>query len=136
MQSRFGNHPFRDNNPGDILFGRFTSGQGAIGADGRFAVFPTPTQGSQALDTLLHGSSYINLSINEAVDRYAPGFENNTLGYQQFLQNVVGVSGNTPLSSLSPSQFSALENGVARYEGFYAPGGYSVTSTTTYGAPK
>ena len=34
-------------------------------------MFPTSAQGSQALDTLLHGSSYINLSINEAVDRYA-----------------------------------------------------------------
>ena len=46
---------------------------------------------------------YFNLSINAAVAKYAPSMENNTAGYQQFLTNVLGVSGNTPLSSLSPA---------------------------------
>jgi RHS repeat-associated protein len=91
-QWRFGNHPFRDNNPGDILSGGFTNNHGSIGNDGRFAVFPTSGSGQQALDSLLHGPGYINLSIDDAVARYAPAMENNTAGYQQFLQNVVGVS--------------------------------------------
>jgi RHS repeat-associated protein len=134
-QWRFGNHPFRDNNPGDILSGGFTDNHGSIGNDGRFAVFPTSGTGQQALDSLLHGPGYINVSIDDAVARYAPAMENNTAGYQQFLQNVVGVSGNASLSSLTPQQFSALENGIARYEGFYAPGGYSVTATSVIGVP-
>jgi hypothetical protein len=97
-----GTHPFRDNNPGDILSGGFTNGHGALGSDGRFAVFPTAGTGNNALDSLLHNPSYSNLSVNDAISRYAPGFENNTAGYQQFIQSVVGVGGNTPLSSLSP----------------------------------
>ncbi len=138
-QTRFGNHPFRDNNPGDIEFGRFARNHGAIGSDGRFSVFLTSSAGGNALDALLndanHNPAYINMSIDDAVGAYAPDFENNTAGYQQFLQNVVGVGGNTPLSSLTPAQFTALENGIARYEGFYAPGGYSVTATSMIGTP-
>jgi len=61
--------------------------------------------------------------------------ENDTAGYQQFLQNVVGVSGNATLSSLTQGQFASLENGIARFEGFYAPGGYSVTATSVVGVP-
>jgi hypothetical protein len=40
------------------------------------------------------------------------------------------VSGNAPLSSLSPSQFSALESGISRYEGSSAAGNYSITATS------
>jgi hypothetical protein len=82
------------------------------------------------MDTLLHGGGYVNLSINDAVDRYAPAFENNTASYQQFLTNALGVSGNTPLSSLSPAQFQTLENAITRVEGFNANGNYAVTTTT------
>ncbi len=134
-QVNHGTHPFRDNNPGDIVSGGFTNNHGGIGSDGRFAVFPTADKGGHALDSLLHGAGYINLSINDAVSRYAPGFENNTAGYQQFLINVVGASGNTPLTSLSPAQFSALERGISQYEGTNAAGNYSVTTTSVVKVP-
>jgi len=129
-QVRQGTHPWRDNNPGDIVSGPFTSRNGQLGTYGRFAVFPTSGTGREAMDTLLHGGGYINLSINDAVDRYAPAFENNTASYQQFLTNALGVSGNTPLSSLSPAQFQTLENAISRVEGFNANGNYAVTTTT------
>jgi RHS repeat-associated protein len=134
-QVNTGTHPFRDNNPGDIVSGPFTSRNGEIGSDGRFAVFPAAATGRQAMDTLLHGDSYINLSINAAVARYAPAFENNTAAYQQFLTNALGVSGNTPLSSLSPAQFQTLENAITRVEGFDARGNYSVTTTSVVNVP-
>jgi hypothetical protein len=108
---------FRNNNPGNVEAGSFASGNGGIGADGRFAVFPTSGTGTNALDSLLHGPTYENLTIDQVVARYAPAFENNTAGYQQFLHSVVGINGNTALSSLSPAQFSVLESGIARYRG-------------------
>lgn len=129
-QTNTGTHPFRDNNPGDIVSGGFTNRNGAVGSDGRFGVFPSADAGHQALDNLLHGQTYINRTIGGAIAIYAPGFENNTASYQQFLTNALGVSANTPLSSLSPAQFQTLENAIARYEGTNAPG-YSVTTTTT-----
>ena len=85
-----------------------------------------------ALHTLLTGAGYFNLSINAAVARYAPSMENNTAGYQQFLTNVLGVSGNTPLSSLSPAQFQKLEGAIASEEGFNARGNYSISVTTNF----
>ncbi len=88
-QWRNGIHPYRDNNPGDIVSGRFVNSRGAVGADGRFGVFSSTGKGKAALDALLHSPGYSSLSINDAVSRYAPGFENNTAGYQQFLQNVI-----------------------------------------------
>ncbi len=82
------------------------------------------------MDTLLNGPGYDNLTINAAVAKYAPSFENNTAGYQQFLINALGVSGNTPLSSLSSSQMQILENAISQQEGFNARGNYSVTTTS------
>jgi hypothetical protein len=131
-QFNHGTHPFRDNNPGDIVSGGFVNRHGAIGADGRFGVFTSAGQGRAALDALLHSPAYSSLSVNAAVAKYAPAFENNTAGYAQFLQNAVGVSGNTPLSSLSPSQMNALENGIAHYEGAAARGNYSISVTTNF----
>ncbi len=131
-QFNHGTHPFRGYNPGDMTAGPFTSRNGQIGTDGRFAVFPGAGTGGQALHTLLTGGGYFNLSINVAVAKYAPSMENNTAGYQQFLTNVLGVSGNTPLSSLSPAQFPKLEGAISRKEGFSAPGNYSVSVTTNF----
>lgn len=131
-QFNHGSHPFRDNNPGDITAGPFTSRNGQLGTDGRFAVFPGAGTGRQALHTLLTGGAYFNLSINAAVAKYAPSMENNTAGYQQFLTNVLGVSGNTPLSSLSPGQFQKLEGAIASEEGFNARGNYSISVTTNF----
>jgi RHS repeat-associated protein len=131
-QFNHGTHPFRDNNPGDITAGPFTSRNGQLGTDGRFAVFPGAGTGSQALHTLLTGGGYFNLSINAAVAKYAPSMENNTAGYQQFLTNVLGVSGNTPLSSLSSGQLQKLEGAISREEGFSAPGNYSISVTSNF----
>lgn len=87
------------------------------------------------MDALLHSGTYFNLSINDAVSTWAPGFENNTASYQQFLTNALGVSGNTPLSSLSSGQFQTLENAISRQEGLYHAGNYSVTATSVITPP-
>jgi RHS repeat-associated protein len=131
-----GTHPFRDNNPGDMMVaGGFAGNHGSLGNDGRIAVFPTADTGSNALDALLHSPNYSSLTVADTMAKFAPPNENDTAAYQQFLQNVVGVSGNAPLSSLSPAQFSAFERGIAQYEGFNAAGGYSVTTTSVIKVP-
>lgn len=132
-QFNHGSHPFRDNNPGDMkMAGGFTGRHGAIGSDGPFGVFPTIGTGRRGLDLLLHTPKYMNMSVANAIAAFAPPKENNTVAYQQFVQNVLQVSPNAPVSSLSPSQFTALENGITRYEGFYKAGNYSITVTTNF----
>jgi RHS repeat-associated protein len=121
-ETRTGNHPFRDNNPGDIRSGDFANANGAIGNDKGIAIFPTAATGSQALTTLLNGSSYQKLTLDQAVARFAPPSENNTAAYQAAARGAVGVSGSTGLSALSSAQRGSFEHAIARQEGFYHQG--------------
>lgn len=75
------NRPQRNNNPGDIEFGPFAQRYGALHGDPRFAVFPSVVQGFEALEALLKTPEYVNLTIEEAVSRYAPSNENDVSIY-------------------------------------------------------
>jgi RHS repeat-associated protein len=138
-QVRHGTIPFRDNNPGDLRPGGFYT-PGVVGTDvsatsGRFRVFASQGAGWQGMDALLHSSIYFNRSIDSAVSKWAPDIENNTAAYQQFLSNALGVSGKTPLSSLSAGQFQTLERAIAQQEGLHTRGNYSVTTTSVITPP-
>lgn len=72
--------PKKNNNPGDIEYGKFAKAHGAIGSDGRFAIFPTINAGWAAMRALLL-SAYKGLTIKQALDKYAPPVENQTNVY-------------------------------------------------------
>ncbi|MGH9584625.1 MAG: hypothetical protein ACRD4O_17020 [Bryobacteraceae bacterium] len=101
--------------------GTFSNKQGAIGNDKEFAIFPSYDIGSQALGSLLGGSFYQSLTIDQAIATYAPSNENNTQLYQKNVGNALNLSGQTPMSTLSSSQMGTLENAIANQEG-YTPG--------------
>jgi hypothetical protein len=119
-QRREGVRNWRNNNPGNIEFGAFARGQGAIGTDGRFAVFPTLESGKKAKETLLFGpkSKYIDLSIADAIARYAPPSENNTAGYVSNVSQAAGVASSTKMSELNPSQRESFIAAIDKMEGF------------------
>lgn len=73
--------PRRNNNPGDIEYGRFAVAHGAVGSDGRFAKFPTPAAGFEAMRLLLLGPAYAGLTVAQAIEKYAPSDENDTARY-------------------------------------------------------
>jgi hypothetical protein len=77
--------PQRNNNPGDLEWRpwmtRFYSTQG----DPRFAIFPTATDGFDALRHLLGFPMYKGKTIAQAISQFAPGNENNT---RQYIDNV------------------------------------------------
>lgn len=68
----------RNNNPGNIVYGHFAISKGATGSDGRFAKFATPEDGFNALHDLLMTEAYRNLTVAQALARYAPSNENDT----------------------------------------------------------
>ncbi|NJR44139.1 hypothetical protein HC761_01425 [bacterium] len=71
-----GSLAWRNNNPGNIRYGDFARRNGAVGeGPGGFAIFPDRATGERAITTLLQGSSYRNLSILNAISRYAPPSE-------------------------------------------------------------
>jgi hypothetical protein len=119
-QRREGTRNWRNNNPGNIEYGIFAQRMGAIGTDGRFAVFPTLDSGTKAKEELLFGaqSNYKNLSIAAAISRYAPPNENNTQAYIAAVTSALGVSDNTVLAQLSSSDRSKFLETISRVEGF------------------
>lgn len=98
--------PFRNNNPGDIEWGKFAQAHGAThceptlanGKPGRFAVFPTAEAGFAAMKSLFQTPAYRDLTVAEAVNRYAPPVENATVHYVDL---VCKWSGLTPATKIN-----------------------------------
>ena len=76
-----GSRAWRNNNPGNLEDGKFARNNGAIGTDGRFAIFPDTATGFNAMASLLATNSYQKLTIEGAINRYAPPNENNVENY-------------------------------------------------------
>ena len=116
-----GSLAWRNNNPGNLVYNANTAALGAIGQNNGFAVFPDVSTGSAALAGILNTSTYQSLSVDAAIARYAPSFENNTSAYQAFVTNTLGVPGSTTLNSLSQAQMASLQGAIQKTEG-YIPG--------------
>jgi hypothetical protein len=119
VERREGARNWRNNNPGNIEFGDFAKANGAIGSDGRFAVFPTYEAGRAAKGALLFSSEgYEGKSIASALERYAPRSDNNnTDAYIATVAGALGVDPNTPLADLNPTQREAMLTAMERVEG-------------------
>jgi len=79
---REGARNWRNNNPGNLEYGDFARAHGAVGTDGRFAVFPDYAAGRRAKEALLFESeAYAGRTIQSAISRYAPPHENDTGAY-------------------------------------------------------
>lgn len=91
VDSPLPDRPKRDNNPGDIQYGKFAIANGATNGDPRFAIFPDITTGWKALDSLLK-EDYSPLTITQLVSKYAPSVENDDSIYVKSLCQWVGCS--------------------------------------------
>ena len=119
-----GSMAWRNNNPGNLVYNANTAARGAIGQNNGFAVFPDVATGSAALAGILNTQTYQALSVDAAIARYAPSFENNISAYQAFVTGTLGVSGSTQLQSLSQPQMASLQSAIQKQEG-YIPGSVS-----------
>lgn len=116
---REGARNWRNNNPGNLEYGDFAKKHGAIGTDGRFAVFSSYEAGRKAKESLVFGGkSYKDKSIKDAIARYAPAFENDSAGYAKQVADAAGVSVTTKMSDLSPAQRKAVLDRMEQVEGF------------------
>ena len=116
---REGLRSWRNNNPGNLEEGDFATSKGAIGSDGRFAVFKTYEEGREAMQSLLfEGKNYRDKTISEAISRYAPPKENDTDLYIKRVTDALGVSDSTKLSDLSGDQRATMLDAMQKHEGF------------------
>lgn len=115
-----GSRSWRNNNPGNIEYGNFAKSKGAIGSDGRFAIFPTYEAGRSAKEELIFESSgYKNKTLQSAISRYAPAFENNTGAYYKNVLSAAG--GEKQMSEYTETERQNILNAMEKVEG-YKPG--------------
>jgi hypothetical protein len=129
-----GNLNFRNNNPGNLEYGDLAKKYGAVGTDGRFAVFPDYETGRKAQEALLFSSGvYEGKTIGSAIAKYAPlgDGSNDPVAYANNVAAALGIPVDTPLSALNPEQRSAMLTAMEKQEG---GSGLSTFSTTPLGA--
>jgi hypothetical protein len=114
-----GTWAWRNNNPGNIRKpGKDTKLDGIIGYAGGFSVFSSYEAGFKALQTLLKKDFYQNLSLYDAVEKYAPPKDkNDTKNYRKILVQLTKINLTTKLKILSEAQFLLLCQAVQRVEG-------------------
>ena len=103
-----GSRPHRNNNPGDVEFGRFAQAHGATHGDGRFAVFPTAEAGFSAMRALFDAPAYRGLTVAQALNRWAPPGENQTNAYIANVCKWVGCKPTDLVESLLSANIGAV----------------------------
>jgi hypothetical protein len=121
---RSGARNWRNNNPGNIEYGGFAQGKGAISPDPRFSIFPTYEQGRQAKsDLIFTTSNYKDLPISAAIARYAPAFENNTASYARQVISAAAVPADrggpdAKMKDLNKAEQERVLDAMEKVEGF------------------
>ena len=111
-----GSRSGRHNNPGNLEYSPFARAHGAIGTDGRFAIFPDVATGTAAQRALLFKSDpYKNLTLPQAISRWAPGSENNVPAYARA---VGGDTSGKRMKDYSPAEQDALLRAMRVHEGW------------------
>lgn len=118
IQKLQGTRNWRNNNPGNLEYGNYSISMGAIGTDGRFAVFPNYAAGRTAKEKLIfEGNGYKGLTLMQMITRYAPPSENNTTWYQSMVMAAVGGI-NKLMGQYSPTERNRILAAMEKVEGF------------------
>lgn len=114
-----GTRAWRNNNPGNLRYYDFAKKHGAIGEAGGFAVFPDFATGENAQRALLLSDSYINLTIVEVIEKYAPtDDDNNVNAYVRSLEQKTGLKSNRTLKSLNGTEMNSIIETIQLIEGW------------------
>lgn len=115
VDKRGGTRSWRNNNPGNIEYGPFARAHGAIGTDGRFAIFPDEATGTAAQAALLDTPSYNSMTLAKAINTYAPPGENDTRAYIASVAARLGLDPNTPMSQIDKNAMSVAMRSVENW---------------------
>ncbi len=112
---------WRNNNPGNIRSGNFADKNGAIDSGpGGFAVFPDGDTGNAAIEKLLKDETYRDLSVKNAIKRYAPPVENDTDAYQAAIKHSTGLDIERKISDLDDSELDKVVSAIRQHGGWKA----------------
>lgn len=114
-----GTRAWRNNNPGNLKYYDFAKRMGAIGQAGGFAVFPDEETGRRAMQSLLRTESYRNLSIANAISKYAPSSDGNDVQkYRQRIKNMTGLQIDRKLKDLNDEELARVARAIEQIEGW------------------
>ncbi len=113
-----GTRAWRNSNPGNIRYSKFSQRVGAIGQAGDFAVFPDEATGMYAIEALLRTDSYNKLTVAGAISRYAPPSENDTAAYHRNIERLTGLSINKRMADLSAAELTQVAKAIRQIEGW------------------
>ncbi len=111
---------FRNNNPGNIEYGDFAIRMGAVGTDGRFAVFPSPEHGLRASAELLklYGRTSRD-TVRKIVNNWSNAKEDPT-GNRTYISKVSdqlgGIDPDKKMKVQDPSNLANLLYGIVSKE--------------------
>lgn len=89
----------RNNNPGNLKFGKHAMAFGAVGADSRgFAIFPNKESGEAAQHTLLQSNAYKGLTLDQFAGKYAEGSQN----FKDVVGRGLGIGGGDVVNNMDP----------------------------------
>ncbi len=113
-----GSQAWRNNNPGNVVYGSFAERHGAIGKNGVMAVFPNPETGKNADRSLLKGPDYRRLTLNDAIAKRSPPFENDTQRLQEGILKRSKLPRNRVIENLSEEEFDRFTEAIYHFEGW------------------
>lgn len=107
----------RNNNPGNLEYGRFAQQHGAIGKDPRFAVFGSAQEGLTALADLLRNYQQKSVdTVSAIISKFAPANENNTQAYIAQIAKSLGVGANDHLDLNNSRVMAKMLESITKYE--------------------
>lgn len=113
---------YTHNNPLNVHFGKFAqkygASKGSDDAGGNVAIFPDLQTGIKANTDLLFGSTYINLPISKARNKWVSGNPDTPNASTNDIVKAMGKD--VPLSQLSPKEKDKLFKLFAKWEGSQA----------------
>ena len=114
-----GTAAWRNNNPGNIRKSKFAYANGAVGETDKWAVFPDEETGLRAITKLLRTNSYNQLSVKEAIHKWAPFSDgNNPENYSRRVSNMTGLSADAKINSLSDNDLFKIARAIQTVEGW------------------
>lgn len=114
-----GSLSWANNNPGNMENGSFAKAHGAIGTDGRFAVFPTVEAGFAAQISLLN-KRYNDLTLSQAIHKWCPfgDGDNNPTLYASRVSQKTGLDQNMRVGDMTTEQLNRMAHAMADQEGW------------------
>lgn len=123
-----GSASFRNNNPGNIMYGDFARSMGATGRDPtghQNAVFPSYEAGRAAQENLLFerrtGLNYPSQSFNQMIQQYAPTSDGNNPAQYSAAIAAAGIDVNKPLGQYTTQERGILMTAMQKHEGWLGP---------------